>query len=95
MSQRRRGSYWDLFWKDDGGRVVIWQFPNGFLIGWAVLTVLSLIFNGHVADVLSWLASVSLIIWSVLEITKGADYFRRILGLVVFIAAIMSLLKNL
>jgi len=86
---------WDRFWKDKHGKVVIWQFPNVFLIGWAVLTTLSLFFNGHIADIFSWVGSAALIIWALLEITKGTNYFRRALGLVVLIAAVMSLIKNL
>lgn len=88
---------WDKTWKDRRGRVVIWETPNAFLISWAVLTFVSLFFNNssHVGDILSWLGSVSLIIWSLLEITRGTDYFRRALGLLVFILAIMSLIKNL
>jgi hypothetical protein len=93
--QHSRRSWWDRIWKDDSGRIVIWQFPNPFLIAWAVLTVLSLFFNGHLADIFSWLGSAALIIWSLLELTKGVNYFRRVLGLVVLIAAVMSLIKNL
>jgi hypothetical protein len=88
-------SWWNKIWKDKQGHIVIWQFPNIWLIAWAVLTVLSLFFNGHVADVFSWAGSAALIIWALLELFKGANYFRRALGLVVLIAAIMSLIKNL
>jgi hypothetical protein len=88
---------WDKIWRDKGGRgkVVIWQTPNAFLIAWAVLTVLSLLFRGRTSDYISWAAHASLIIWSLWELFKGANYFRRILGLVVLIFAIMSLLQNL
>jgi hypothetical protein len=86
---------WDKFWRDDKGRVVIWQFPNAWLIGWAVLTCISLFFSGKTADVFSWAASASLIVWSILEVTKGVNYFRRALGLLVLIFAIASLIKSI
>jgi hypothetical protein len=86
---------WDKIWRDKKGNVVIWQSLNRWLIGWAVLTTVSLFFNGKTADVFSGAASVSLIVWSVLEVTKGVNYFRRALGLVVLILSIASLIKSL
>jgi hypothetical protein len=91
----QHGSWWDRIWKDKHGDVVIWQFPNAWLIAWAVLTLFSLFFNGHVADIFSWLGSAALIIWALFELLKGVNYFRRGLGLIVLIAAVMSLIKNL
>lgn len=85
---------WDKTWKDRNGRVVVWQTPNAWLIGWAILSIFSLLVNGKTADILSWIASASLIIWSGLEIFRGANYFRRILGLLVLVFAILSLLKS-
>jgi hypothetical protein len=90
-----RHSAWDKFWKNPQGHVVIWQMPNIPLIGWAVLTVLSLLTKGRLSDVLSWLSSASLIVWALLEVSKGVNYFRRLLGLLVLVAAVMSLAKNL
>jgi len=86
---------WDRCWKDEEGNLAIWQTPNAWLIGWAVLTTVSLFFNGRMADVLSWIASASLIIWCVLEIWKGVNYFRRVLGLAVLIYAVAALIKVL
>ncbi|HEX4774791.1 MAG TPA: hypothetical protein VH234_04710 [Candidatus Saccharimonadales bacterium] len=84
---------WDEIWKDKRGHVVIWQTPNPYLIAWAVLTLISLFFNGHTADIFSGAADVALIVWASLELFKGVNYFRRALGLVVLVAAIMSLIK--
>jgi hypothetical protein len=88
-------SLWDRIWKDRRGHVVIWQTPNIALIGWAVLTFLSLLFSGRQADIFSWLGSASLITWSLLEMFKGVNYFRRALGALVLIMAVMSLIKNI
>lgn len=88
-------SLWDKFWKDKNGHVVLWQTPNPWLIGWAALTTLSLFFTGHTADILSTIASVSLVIWSLLEIFKGINYYRRLLGVAVLAYALAALLKSL
>lgn len=85
---------WDKTWKDRDGRIVVWQTPNAWLIGWLVLTMVSLFFNGKTSDIFSWIASASLIIWCGLEIFKGANYFRRALGLLVLVFAIISLIKS-
>ena len=86
---------WNEIWKDKKGRVVIWQMPNAYLWAWLGLTALSLFFTGTMANVLTGTGSVVLIGWSILEITKGVNYFRRALGLVVLILAVMSLIKSL
>lgn len=85
-------SLWDKFWRDEHGDVVIWQTPNAFLIGWAALTLLSLFLTGNVASILSWLGIASIVIWTLLEIFKGANYFRRTLGAVVFILILISII---
>lgn len=92
----RQRTLWDRIWKDRQDRVVIWQNPNAWLIGWAVLTMVSLLLSrGLVADICSWAASASLIVWSFLEISRGVNYFRRVLGAVVLVFAIASLIKIL
>lgn len=90
-----RRSFWDKIWKDREGHIAIWQMPNVWLISWAVFTTLSLFFHGRTADILSWIASVGLLVWSLLEVFRGVNYFRRILGLVVLIYVIASFLKAL
>jgi hypothetical protein len=81
---------WDKFWHDDEGNTVIWQTPNAFLIIWVILTIVSLLVSGKTADVLSFIGWASLIIWSVLEVWKGVNYFRRLLGLIVFVLSALS-----
>jgi hypothetical protein len=88
-------SLWDKTWKDKNGRVVMWQTPNIWLISWAVLTTISLFFTGHTADGLSATASATLIIWSLLEIFRGINYYRRVLGVAVLAYALAALLKSL
>jgi hypothetical protein len=94
-SRHDQRSLWDKTWRDRRGRIVLWQRPNVWLIGWLVLTFISLLFTGRRSDVFSWLGSASLIIWSLLEVFKGVNYFRRALGLLVLAMSVMSLVHNL
>lgn len=92
---RHRGqrSFWDKIWRDKTGQVVIWQFPNAPLFGWVILTCLSLIFSGTLADMFGWAGTVSLIIWSLLEIFQGVNYFRRAFGAVILIYCIATIIN--
>ena len=85
---------WNKIWRDEHGDVVIWQTPNAFLIGWAVLTVLCIVTSGKLSDYFGWAGDLSLVIWALLEIFKGVNYFRRGLGLVVLVFAIASFIKT-
>jgi hypothetical protein len=86
---------WDRIWRDKRGKVVIWQMPNAFLIGWAVLTMASLIVSGKVADVLAWAAIAALAAWALLEIVKGVNYFRRFLGIAGLLAVAFLISGNI
>ncbi len=96
-SRQAERSLWDKIWKDGQGNVVIWQFPNLWLIGWAVLDVASLFManKSTASDILSWLSSGALIIWSLLEILTGVNYFRRGLGVVVLAGALAIVKQSL
>lgn len=95
QTQPRRQDLWDRIWKDKRGRIVIWQWPNVWLIAWAITTVVSLFFTGTLATVLSWAATLLLGIWAVVEMTKGVNYFRRALGLLILFFVVASIIKSL
>jgi hypothetical protein len=96
MTTSANRNLWDRIWKNDQGHIVIWQMPNPWLIAWVAATFIAILLNtGTVADVLSWAGSAALIIWALLEITKGVDYFRRALGLLVLVYAVAGLIQNL
>lgn len=86
-------SLWDKTWKDKNGNIVLWQRPNIWLIVWAVLTTVSLFFFGIAANVLAIISHASLLVWSMLEIFRGINYFRRFLGVLVLLYVIAVLLK--
>lgn len=84
-------SFSDKFWKDKNGNVVIYQTPNVWLIGWFILWFASILTYGNTSRVLGLIGSVVLAIWALLEIFQGVNYFRRILGAVIFLAIIASI----
>lgn len=86
---------WDKIWKNKDGDVVIWQMPSIPLIAWAVLTIISIVTLGKASNVFLWLGDAALVIWSVLEMVKGANYFRRVLGLVVFGMSVLLIVKSI
>jgi hypothetical protein len=90
-TQRNHQDLWDKFWKDKDGNVVIFQMPNFILITWVVLTIISLFVpRGHVQETIWWASTITLAVWSLVEMLKGVNYFRRTLGLVVLLITIAS-----
>lgn len=83
------------FFRDKDGHVVVWQAPNLPLSLWAFFAVLGWIVKGTTHSVVAALATLSLAVWAVLEIAKGASPFRRVLGLVVLIGIIAGLIAKL
>jgi hypothetical protein len=90
-----RQDLWDKFWKDKDGNYVVWQRPNAFLIAWAVLSILTIFTTGLLSNIFWWAAEAVLVGWSVLEIWKGVNYFRKTLGVLVLLLVIMMALKVL
>lgn len=84
----------DRIWKDKRGRVVIYQRPNIWLIAWAVLDIVAIFAPGKSIPGYAWDAgAVALVIWCLLEIVRGVNYFRRALGLVVLLMIIATFFK--
>lgn len=80
------------FFKTKQGRIVIVQAPNSPLIGWFIFTILNLIWNSHQPQIHYFFHLVSfgfIFTWAWLEITNGVNYFRRALGLIILIIAIL------
>lgn len=89
------GDLWDKFWKDKNGNVVVYQHPNVFLIGWVVLALGSLFVSSKLADTLWQLSLAVLAVWALLEIVKGVNYFRRLLGAFVLLLVILATFRVL
>jgi hypothetical protein len=85
----------DRLFRDNTGEIIIAQAPNLPILVWISATLLKLVFKtGQVKIALDILALSSLFYWSFLEITQGATYFRRDLGVIVFIALIVSVIER-
>lgn len=75
--------------RDSNGNIVIAQKPNPPLLIWLVATLSKLFFaTGSVNTVLDIIAFTSLLVWSLLEIFQGVNYFRKGLGLIVLVVLI-------
>lgn len=103
MEQNFEGKYdhdgeslWDKIWRDDEGNIVIFQWPNVWLIAWAAVSFLSLISPTRTfSNVTWWIGSILLAIWAVLEVLRGANYFRKALGVVVFLLNLLMAIRSL
>jgi hypothetical protein len=85
----------DRLFRDSTGEIIIGQSPNLPIIIWVAATLLKLVFKtGQVKILLDLLAFGSLLYWSFLEITQGANYFRRDLGIIVLITLIASVIQR-
>jgi len=81
-------------WKDHEGKVVLWQWPNIWLITWMIaLTVSWFLPPGKLTDCLGLISFVALVVWALLEIFKGVNYFRRLLGLAILVMLIVNRLN--
>lgn len=79
----------NTFVRGKNNKVVIWQRPNLPILGWFACTIAAHLIHGqrwHTG--FSSLATALLSVWAYLEITQGASYFRRFLGLLVATAIV-------
>jgi hypothetical protein len=87
---RYRKTFRDKFWHDKDGDFVVWQSPNMWLMVWFVLFVLSEFIRNDVTRFLtSWVGFGAILVWAALEASSGVNYFRRMLGWLVLIFAIL------
>ena len=80
----------DRTFKDSEGNIVLGQMPNLPILVWVTATLLQLVFtSGKVYTGLNAIAFGSLFTWAWQELFDGVNYFRRALGLVVLVGAIV------
>ena len=82
-----------FFRNPETGEVVVGQRPNAPLLMWLVATLVRLVFSPHgvVGTTVSVVGTVSLIVWSLLEIARGDSPFRRVVGGLVLAAIVVRL----
>jgi hypothetical protein len=79
------------FIRDKHGRIMVWQTPNLPLAGWLLCMIAArFIHPGQIRTTLEFISTAALFTWAYLEITQGASYFRRTLGLLVLVSLILS-----
>jgi hypothetical protein len=89
-------AFLDNFFRDKNGEIVIGQPPNLPIIIWLAASLLQLVFKtGQVNLGLDILATGSLLVWAILELFQGVNYFRRTLGLIVLISLVASKIQLL
>jgi hypothetical protein len=82
----RKQTLSDKFWQDRYGHFVVWQKPNVFLWVWIVATVFNIVLPDSAPE--RWLSTIgglAILVWAILELTRGVNYFRRTLGLCVIL----------
>ena len=81
------------FFRNKQNQVVIWQTPNLLLWMWIVATTLTHILDeGTPQEIFKAIARAAIIVWAILEVSAGASYFRRSLGIAVLIITLLPLL---
>ena len=81
----------ESFFHDTKGNIVLWQWPNIPIYGWVASKLLSMIVPvGHIRFGFEQLSLAFLFTWAFLEIIKGVNYFRRLLGAIVIVAIIIG-----
>ncbi len=79
------------FFKDKAGKYKLWQRPNVPLSAWFFFMLISrFVPMAHIQSLSQFLSTAFLFTWAYLEITSGASYFRRLLGLVIIAGIIAS-----
>lgn len=89
-------TFWDRCWRDKTGKLTLFQKPNTPLIVWVVCFVVSFVLERiqwadttarNLFDVVGFGA---IFTWAWLELFKGSNYLRRLLGLVVLVVVVMN-----
>ena len=81
------------FWRDSAGQVVIAEWPNPPILGWLACVLARTLTTGHVSSGFGALGDALLFTWAYLEVTDGADHFRRLLGVAVGASLIIGFFR--
>jgi len=83
-----------FFRNPETGDIVVAQWPNLPLWVFLAASLVRRLFrlDGTLGTLVSVVATVSLVMWAVLEVARGDSPFRRVLGAVVLVATAVGLL---
>lgn len=88
-------SLFDRIFRDSDGNIVIAQPPNFPLLLALTATILQFILpSGNLQTAASLIAFGTWYTWAWLEIFQGVNYFRRALGLIVFVSLLVLALNG-
>lgn len=83
---------WNSFFEDKNGNVVIYQRPNLLIILAAAASIFALMTNkGIIHTLAAWVAIITWVAWSALEVVFGDSYFRKTIGLLSLAVEIIAL----
>ncbi len=89
--EAKETTLFDRTFRDSEGKIVLAQMPNLPILVWLGATLLNLIpATGNIHIGLDALAFGSLFTWAWLELFQGVNYFRRTLGFIVLVGALVS-----
>lgn len=72
------------------GQLTFWQWPNPPLWGFMVFAAIRAVTDGGLHTVASVLATLSLLVWALFEVTTGVNPFRRLMGVLVLVGMALS-----
>jgi hypothetical protein len=76
----------DKFWHDKNGKFVVFQPLNIWIVLWFMFSLLAQIVRSHPFHALfGWVSFGALVVWALLEVVSGVNYFRRLLGLTILL----------
>jgi len=93
--RHRPRTFNEKFWHNDRGQVVVWQKPNIYLATWGIITVVNWFLPlDWIEKSLGFVSLIAIIVWGVLEVYSGTNYFRRLIGALVLLAILASYLPG-
>ncbi len=93
MSSPKKSAFSNFFRNSDG-EIIIFQPPNVPLVVWFVCSVVSRLTDVRLIDqILGIFGGLALMVWAVLEITKGVTPFRKVLGVAILVAMIVGYVR--
>jgi hypothetical protein len=80
--------------RDKQGKIVIIQFPNIPLAVWIVgLLLVKVLPSGGFSEFCRHISTLGLVVWGIIEILYGVNYFRRLLGAAIIISTVYGLTR--
>jgi len=80
--------------RDKQGKIVIIQFPNIPLAVWIIgLLLVKVLPSGDFSEFCRHISTLGLVVWGIIEILYGVNYFRRLLGAAIIISTVYGLTR--